>query len=203
MNAVRQLPLLLIVLLGFAMAPAAFAQDRGGDDGERRDRGREWRERWENASEQEREEMREEMRKRMEERRAEYEKQQAEQMRESLGMSAEEFEVISPLIANVRSAMRERDMAMRGGGGRGPGDRGGRGGFGGEQSDDAKAASEAMAELRQAIEDKSSGDIKNALIKLREARAALDKKVTDAREELRGVCTAQWEAQFVLMGVLD
>ncbi|MFN3167802.1 MAG: hypothetical protein ACE37H_12135 [Phycisphaeraceae bacterium] len=201
MNAfARSVSVLSVLMLALAVTSPALAQDRGGDGDRGGDRN-DWRERWENASEEEREQMREEFRKRMEERRAEYEKQQAEQLRERLEMSEEDYEIIGPMIAKVRSAMRERDMATRGAGR----DRGGRGGnpFGGEQSDEAKAASEAMAELRQAIEDDNSGDIKKALGKLRKARAALDKAVTDAREELRSVCTAKWEAQFVVMGVLD
>jgi len=150
--------------------------------------------------------------KRMEERRAEFEKQQATELQERLKMTPEDYDAISPLITKIRNLSRERDAAFRssgrggfGGGGGGFGgfaDRGGSG-FGPEQSESSKSASEALAELRQAIEDKNTGDIKNALIKLRKARTAIDTALKEAREELRGVCTPLWEAEFVVMGLLD
>lgn len=202
MNTVtRRLPLLLLVTMSLTLALPATAQDRGGDRGN--DRRGDWRERWENMSEEEREALRE----RMEERRAEMEKRRSEQMREQLGMNEEEFELINPMIEKVRTLMREREMAGRGGGQGRAGRRGGFGGGGGDaeqdQSPEVKAATEAMASLRQAIEDEDKGDIKAALAKLRKARAAMDAKVKTAREELRGVCTPQWEAELVVMGVLD
>lgn len=197
----RRLSFLFIVMMMMSLSLPALSQDRGDREGDRGSRA-EMRERWENASEEEREEMREEMRKRMEERRAENAKEQAKEMRERLEMSEEDFELISPMIDKVRTAMRERDMATRGGGRGGPGQRGG-GSFGIEQSENGKAASEALAELRQAIEDDDAGDIKSSLAKLRKARAGLDKTLKDAREELRSVSSAKWEAEFVVMGVLD
>lgn len=192
---------LLIVMLLLTMSLPAIAQDRG-DRGDRGgDRG-DWRQRWENASEEEREQMREEMRARMQERIAEREKEQAQELRERMEISEDEFEILAPMIQKVRALVRERDMVSRGGGRGAPGERGG-GGFGVELTDPGKAVSEAMAELRQAIEDDNSGDIKDALSKLRKARAAMDALVKEAREELRGVCTAKWEAEFVVMGLLD
>lgn len=213
-TAMKTMCLRVALLLALIAAVPAAGQERGEDRGgnDRVD----WRQRWENATEEEREQMREEFRKRMEERRVESEKQQAEQVRERMGMSAEDFEIIGPMIAKVRNAMRERDMVTRGTAGRGgPGDRGSsrggdRGGdrgappaFIGETSENLKAATEAMAELRQAIEEDNAGDIKSSLAKLRKARTALDQAVAAAREELRSVCTAKWEAEFVVMGVLD
>lgn len=195
----QNLALVAFVTCIFAMALPATAQERGGEDradrgerGQRDDR----RQRWENMSEEEREEMRQ----RFAERRAEAEKERTERMKEQLGMSDDEFEVISPLIEKVRTAIREREMVSSTRNTRG-GQRGG--GFDGELSEPAVAATEALAELRQAIEDDNAGDIKDALAKLRKSRAAMDTLVKDAREELRSVCTANWEAQFVLMGLLD
>ena len=192
--------LMLIIALALMVSAPAVAQDRGDGgndrasqrDGDRRGGDRDRRQRWEEMSEEEREEMR----RRMEERRAEYEKRRSEEMRERLGMSEDEFEVINPMIDKVRGLMRERQMAS--------GNRG-RGFFGGsdEASDEAKSASEAMAELRQAIEDDNKGDIKDALAKLRKARTAMDAKIKEAREELRSVLTPKWEASLVVMGVLD
>ena len=197
--AVHRLSLMFVVMLSLVLSVPVLAQDRGGEGGEGADRGgdRGGRQRWEEMSEEERDALR----KRMEERRAEYEKQQSEEMRERLKMSAEDFEVIGPMIDKVRTAQRERDSAMRAG--RGFGQRGGTSTFGVEQTEHVKASSEAMAELRQALEDDDAGDIKNALTKLRKARAALDKAVKDAQAELQGVCTAKWEAEFVMMGLLD
>ena len=200
-SLIQTVSLVLIMAFSLMVSAPAVAQDRGdGDsdraserDGDRRgDRDRDRRQRWEEMSEEEREEMR----KRMEERRAEYEKRRSEEMRERLGMSEDEFEVINPMIDKVRGLMRERQMAS--------GNRG-RGFFGGsdEVSDEAKSASEAMAELRQAIEDDNKGDIKDALEKLRKARTAMDAKIKEAREELRSVLTPKWEASLVVMGVLD
>lgn len=194
----QRLPLLFIVMLMMSLSLPAMSQERGGQEGDRNDRAA-LRERWENASEEEREEMREEMRQRMQARRDQNAKRQAEQMRQRLGISEEDFELIGPMIDKVRSAMRERDRANRGS--NGPGQRGGR--FGGEQSESGKAASEALAKLRQAIADDNVGDIKSSLAKLRKARAVLDKTLMDAREELRAVSSAKWEAEFVVMGLLD
>ncbi len=198
MKTATRLFLMLSLALTFGMSLPAVAQD-GGQGGDRGgDRGRPD---WENMSEEEREAFR----KRMEERRAEFEKQQSDEMRKQLEMTEEDFAVVGPLIEKVRNATRERDSASRGG--RGFGGPGGQGAFtqrgGAEQSEHVKAANEAVAELRQAIEDDNAGDIKNALAKLRKARVALDKAVKDAREELRSVSTAKWEAEFVLMGLLD
>lgn len=192
----HKLAVLTLFALCLMTALPGTAQDRGGEDrGERDDR----RQRWEDMSEEERDALR----KRFEERRAEMEKQRVTELKEQLEMSDDEFEVISPLIEKVRTVTRERDMVANSRGGRGaPGQRGG-GGFGGELSKPAQAVTQAIAELRQAVEDDNSGDIKDALAKLRKSRAEMDKLVKDAREELRAVCTAKWEAQFVIMGLLD
>lgn len=194
----HKLALMTIVALLLTIALPLTAQERGGGDGadrgDRAERG-DRRQRWEDMSEEERDALR----KRFEERRAEFEKQRKTELKEKLEMSDDEFEVINPLIEKVQSAIRERDMVAN--------SRGGRGGFGqrggAELSKPAKAVTEAMAELRQAIEDDNTGDIKDALAKLRKSRAAMETIVTEAREELRAVCTAKWEAEFVVMGLLD
>lgn len=198
----NQLPMLLLALImTLSTGLPVLAQDDGADDQPRernRDRGNDWRERWENMSEEERAELR----KRFEDRRAEMEKQRSEQLRERLEMTEEDFGLIAPMIQKVQGLVRERDMVSRGGGRGGPGQRGG-GSFGIELSDEGKAVSEAMTKLREAVENNKKGDIKDALSKLRKARAAMDKLVKDAREELRGVCTPKWEGEFVVMGLLD
>lgn len=196
----RRTALLFLIAACLMMALPAPAQERG--DGERGDQDGDRRSRWEDMSEEDREALR----KRFEERRAEMQKQQAQELKERLKMSDEEFEVVGPLIEKVRTVTREREMvsSSRGMGGRGvPGQRGGATFGGAEMSAPAKAVSDAMAKLRQAIEDDNSAAIKDALAALRKSRAEMDKAVKDAREELRGVCTAKWEAEFVLMGLLD
>ena len=162
----------------------------------------ELRERWENASEEEREQMREEMRQRSQERNAERSRQQAEALRERLGMTEEDYEAIAPLIDNVRTLLREREQATRGSR---AGQRGGRAGGAdtSNMSDQAKAVTEAMTTLREAMEKEDDKAIKSGLKKLRESRDAMDKSVSDAREELRSICSAKWEAEFVVMGLLD
>lgn len=191
----RKLALMALVTLFLTMALPCTAQERGGEDrADRGDRGdrNDRRQRWEDMSEEERDALR----KRFEERRAEQEKRRQAELKERLEMSDDEFEVISPLIEKVRTVIREREMVRSSRNRRG-------GGFGTELSKPAQAVTEAMAELRQATEDDNAGDIKDALGKLRKSRAAMDKLVKDAREELRGVCTAKWEAEFVIMGLLD
>lgn len=195
-----RLPLTLLFMITMALPLSAVAQEGEGN----RDRGSraEMRERWENASEEEREQMREEMRKRFEERNAERSKQQAEALRERLGMTEEDYEAIAPLIGNVRNLLREREQATRGSR---AGQRGGRTGGAdtSNMSDRAKAVTGAMATLREAMEKEDDKAIKSGLKKLRDSRAAMDKAVSEAREELRSICSAKWEAEFVVMGLLD
>ena len=195
----HKLALMALVTFFLTLALPVTAQERGGDGADRSDRGdrNDRRQRWEDMSEEERDALR----KRFEARRAEIEKARKTELKEQLEMSDDEFEVVNPLIEKVRSVIRERDMVASSRGGRGGFGFGQRGGT--ELSKPAQAVTEAMAELRQAIEDDNTGDIKDALAKLRKSRAAMDKLVTDAREELRAVCTAKWEAEFVVMGLLD
>jgi len=195
----RTLALMLLFTFILATAVPCAAQERdGGDRAERGERGdrNDRRQRWEDMSEEDREALR----KRFEERRAEFAKRQNEALKAQLEMSDDEFEVVNPLIDKVRTVTRERDMV---GNARGFGRRGGGGARGVELSEPAQAINQAMAELRQAIEDDNTADIKDALAKLRRSRAEMDKLVKDAREELRAVCTAKWEAEFVVMGLLD
>lgn len=203
-RTVERTAMLALMVLALAIALPGAAQEReregAGDRGAEREReddrrggDREnWRERWESMSEEERAEMRQ----RMEQRRAEFEQRRAEEMRERLEMSEAEFEVVGPMIDKVRNLLRERESATRTG----------RGGFRGgtaEMSKEGRALSEASAALRQAVEDNDSSDMKTALVKLRESRAAMNAAVAGARAELLSVCTPKMEAAFVLMGVLE
>lgn len=199
--------LALMLLLAGLMSVPAYAQGGRGQGG--RDGGRDGgRERWEQMSDEQREEMIEQFRERMAERQAE----QDERLREEIGATEEEFELLQPKIERVRQLTRERQMASAGGfgGGRG-GPAGGRGGRGGtpfaglfETSDEGEALTEAQAELREALEDDAvAGDIKEALDTYREARDAMDAAIQEAREDLRGLLTAKQEAYFVVNGMLD
>ena len=176
--------------------PTAAQSSRDSRDADRDSRQRGERPNFAEMSDAEREAMRQ----RMEERRAEYEKQRSEELRVRLEISKEDFEAISPLIDKVRNAQRERDMSRReirsGFGQRGSTDDI-------ELSKNGKAASSALEELQQAIEDDDSDAIKKHLTELRKARAALNQTLVEAQEELRSVCTAKWEAEFVVIGLLD
>lgn len=203
----------LILLVAGLMSMPAYAQggrgggQGGGRDGGGRDGGRQ---RFEDMSDDEREAMMEQMRERMAQRQAE----QDEQLREEIGASEDEFELLQPKIERVRQLTRERQMANSGnafggrGGGRG-GDAAGRGGrnpmadlF--ETSEEGEALMETRTELREVLEEKAvAADVKEALDAYREAREAMDEAIAEAREDLRGLLTARQEAYFVVNGMLD
>lgn len=196
---------LMIAVFALSLTGPVLAQERGGDGGG--DRPRMSREQWESMSEEEREAFREEMRARMAERQAEREQEQ----RKAMEMSEEEWELIGPKIIAIRQMQQQRQIADgRGFGGRGGpqgGDQqGGRGGFGNiELSEDAVAIQEASTELRELLEDEaaSSDEIKDALKALRNARNAMDTKIKQAQEDLRGLLTTKQEAMLVAQGVLS
>ncbi|XAM00271.1 hypothetical protein OT109_02560 [Phycisphaeraceae bacterium D3-23] len=214
--------LALTLLVAGLMSMPAYAQPGGGRDGGGRDgAGRDGggrdgggRQRFEDMSDEDREAMIEQFRERMAERQAE----QDEQMREEIDASEEEFEVLLPKIERVRQLTRERQMATaaaggfgRGGqgqgrGGRGGGDRGGRNPMADlfETSEEGEALMETRAELSEVLEEKAvAADVKDALDAYREARDAMDGAIAEAREDLRGLLTAQQEAYFVVNGMLD
>lgn len=215
--------LAILLLVTGLMSMPAYAQGgrggRGGGGEGGRDGGRQ---RFEDMSEEEREAMMEQFRQRMAERQAEMD----EQLRVDIDASEEEFEVLLPKIERVRQLTRERQMASAGAafggqgrGGRGGGEAGGRGGRGGEAggrggrnpmaqlfetSEEGEALIEAQAELREVLEEKAvAADVKDALEAYREARDAMDGALAEAREDLRGLLTAQQEAYFVVNGMLD
>lgn len=155
-------------------------------------------------------EQRQQMMERFEARRKEMIKQQNEQLRESLGMTEDEFAAIEPMISKVRQLSGEYAFAGRGFGGfGGRGNRGPRGGFNpfgsGDASPQAKAVTDAADALRETLdkEDATADQIKDNLAAYRKARVALQDALRQAREELRGYLTTKQEAQLVMDGLLD
>ncbi len=157
----------------------------------------------------------EQMRQRMEQMRQE----RAERMREQLGVSADDWQVIGPRIERIEELRGQATMgAMRGGRGfgapaggpGGPGGQGNRGGRFGNARPDADPADlpetvRAMQNLREVLDDDQADNntIKEALTKLRAANEKARKELSDAREDLRTLLTLRQEAQLVAMGILE
>lgn len=123
-----------------------------------------------------------------------------ERMREQLGASAEEWEVLRPKFEKVTQAQR----ALRPGG-FGFGRRGGPGGPGADDAEDASPLAAATRDLRETLdrEDASAEDIQAKLTALREAREQARRELEAAQDELRALLTQRQEATLVMMGVLD
>jgi len=132
-----------------------------------------------------------------------------ERIKEALGATDEEWQVISPRLEKVTTLQRE---SAAGGGMRalfrGRGDRGGPGGR--PQRADApererSAVEQAMSDLQQVVDDESAAadQIRQKLTALREAREKAKQQLVKAQQELREVLTLRQEAQLVLFGMLD
>ncbi|MBM3837077.1 MAG: hypothetical protein FJ398_03790 [Verrucomicrobia bacterium] len=124
-----------------------------------------------------------------------------ERYQEQLGMTAEEFKAVQPLIEGVQTKQRETAAFNRGGfafgrgGGRGGGGGGGFG-FGGPPPAEVEA-------LQKAVESGTPAEVKAKLEAYREARKKKESEYTEAREKLRKVVTPKQEAQLVLAGLLN
>lgn len=128
--------------------------------------------------------------------------------KEMLEITADdEWKAIEPLVAKINEARRDIGFGgmgrmMRPPGGGGPGGQGGPGGggrrgFGGEPAPEEEA-------LQKAVDSKSSsGELKAAMAKMREARKAKEAKLAAAQDNLRQVLTARQEAQAMLAGLLN
>ena len=146
---------------------------------------------------------------------AQMQQRMMESYQETLGMSADEFKAVQPLIEGVMTKQRETMGMGRGFGGGGfgrarggPGGGGGGGqggdpgqgnrgrGFGGEPSPEQTA-------LQQAVESGTPSEIKAKLEAYREARKKKEADLQDAREKLRKVLTQKQEAALVLRGLLN
>ena len=135
----------------------------------------------------------------------------AERMKETLGVTDEEWKVLGPRIEKVQTL----SMQLRAGGRMGM--FGGRGGRGdrpeGAAPPDAQPQPErelsevekAANALRETLdnEDATADDIAKKLTALREAREKVKQELAVAQDDLRQLLTARQEAQLVLMGLLD
>ena len=128
----------------------------------------------------------------------------AERMRERLGATEEEWEVLSPLVEQVQTLSRQlRAGAMAAG-------RWGRPRRGSDDEDEADAPPltgiEAAAQTLRELADSDTAtdeELQEAMESLRTAKAAVETEVAAARDALRDEATVRQEAQLVLMGLLD
>ena len=129
---------------------------------------------------------------------AEWRARMAERLKESLGATEEEWEVLSPLIEKVttlsfQARMGGRFGRMRRGGAEGTSDQ--------PQTEIAKAT-QALRELTEK-EGATAEEFEAAMKALRQARAEVQKELAEARDALREVVTVKQEAQLVLWGLLE
>lgn len=119
-------------------------------------------------------------------------------MKEQLGVSDDEWKVLSPKLEKVSNA--SRDLRGGFGGGRGPG--GGRDG-GGDQP--TTPVAKASADLRAALEKKDTPaeEIAKKLAELRAAREKAKTELAAAQKELKELLTQRQEAVLVQMRLLD
>jgi len=156
---------------------------------------------WDDMSEEQRKQMTE----RFEQRRQEMKREQNQRLRDDLELSEEEFEVLSPMVDQVRQLSNESMVAGR----NFFGGRGGRGfnpfGQDADMSSQGKAVSEASTALRELLEAEEVGSdqIIDKLNTLRRARAEHQDALRQAREDLRELLTPLQEAKLVLQGMLD
>lgn len=126
-----------------------------------------------------------------------------EMMKERLGATDEEWQVIQPRLSEVMELSQSTQaggMGMFGMFGRRGRDRGN------DQSDASANPVQAAASSLQETLDKeapSSTEIQNKLLALRGAREQAKQKLAAAQQKLREVLSVKQEAQLVLMGMLD
>ena len=167
--------LVVATVVGGLLAGTAYCQQGGG--GQRGGGGRRWDP--------------EQMRQRM-----------SERMREALGATEEEWQVLGPRVEKVQNLSRQ----VTGGGMRMFGRRGGRRGPGGPEGEQPQTElQKAQSALQEALADDSTpnADITARLTKFREEREKIKQELDVAKTELREIITLRQEAQLVLMGLLD
>ncbi len=123
-------------------------------------------------------------------------------IKDQLGATAEEWQVLQPKIEKVMTAQRE----TRGGFGMTGGRRGGGGADNTPRTEQPQSAvAKASAELRTALEKKDTpaDQIQQKLTALRDARAAARTELEAAQKELKELLTARQEAVLVSMGMLE
>lgn len=188
----------LVAVVALWVSGIALAQDAPPAQPERRTRQR--------RTPEEMQKWREQMRTRMQ-----------EAMRERLGASKEEWQILSPMIEKVQTLQRQarsnRFMGMFGGGRRGRTGR--RGGRDQQAQPGAQAPARPERELSEtqkksealrkllAAEKPDANAIKAALAELRGAREKARQAVVAVQKQLQGVVTVTQEAQLVMMGILE
>ena len=146
---------------------------------------------------------REEMRARMDER-----------LREALGATKDEWEVLGPMVRDANDKRRELTMGAMGGMGRvlgrpegrfGRPGREGRGPEGQEPGAEVENDDSAAGALAKALENKETpaAEIKEKLEACRKERATKEAELKASQDALRKVVTQRQEALLVLMGTLD
>ncbi|MBI2949945.1 MAG: hypothetical protein HYY23_20115 [Verrucomicrobia bacterium] len=139
-----------------------------------------------------------------------FRQQMMERYQEQLGMTAEEFKAVQPLIESVQTKQRDATAFGRGGGafgfsrggGRGGGGAGGGQGRGGGFGFGGPPPAEVEA-LQKAVESGTPAEVKAKLEAYREARKKKETELQEAREKLRKVLTPKQEAQLVLASLLN
>lgn len=135
---------------------------------------------------------------------ARFREEAAKRMKESLGVTDEEWKVLQPKIEKVQTLSRQ----VRGGMMRGMFGRGNRPG-GGNPPAPAEGTQtpveKALADLQKVLENKDAKpeDVKPVLEAYRLARAKATEELQKAQKELKEVLTVQQEAKLVAAGVLD
>jgi hypothetical protein len=124
-------------------------------------------------------------------------------IKDQLGASDDEWQVLQPKIEKVMTSQRELRVRMNffrpnGGGGGG----GGGGGFG--ANDDSPVA-KATQDLRDTLDNKdaSADVVTQKLTALRDARTKAQADLTAAQKDLKDVLTQRQEASLVMMGMLE
>ena len=143
-----------------------------------------------------------------------------QQMKDSLGVTDDEWKALQPKLEKVQTLSRQgmgggmMGMGARGGrGGRGPGAPGAAPATPGAETPAAGAAparpesevQKAAAALQKVLDNKEAKpeDIKTALAALRDARAKAKTELDQAKKELREILTARQEAVLVARGILE
>jgi hypothetical protein len=130
-------------------------------------------------------------------------KQRLERIKETLGVTDDEWKVLSPKIEKVQTLQFELMGARMG---RGMG----RQGRGGDNPPAADAATQSdlqkkVAALHKLVADKDSKpeDVKAALADYRAARDKVKADIVAAQKDLKDVVTVSQEAQLVDQGILE
>jgi hypothetical protein len=148
-----------------------------------------------------------------EDRMAEFRQRMTERMKEALGATDAEWQVLQPKVEKVQTlqlAAATRGIGgMFGGGGRGgPGGASG-GGGGVTRSDGGSDASNPVQQktrdLQASLDNKEAKpeELKAKLAALREAKQKAKADLTKAQEELRELLTLRQEAVLVMMNTLE